>query len=406
MTSFWSLDPALAWGFVASLGTLVTLVATFFTWLRSRRVLTTPLNESDLRITVMKPMSGLDPRLEENLETFAALQAPAEFEVLMCLGSSSDGAYPVAKRFVEKYPQRFRLVLGSDARFGNAKMAQLIHAWPEAKNDFIWVSESNVETSQSFMEELARRWKAGNAKQRKKTLVHAPLVGVYGSGVGAALERMHLASLQNPNQELGLLLGMHAIVGKTEFFHRDDMVAIGGLERFGNYLGEDYMMGAAFSKEGQVLCTSIPTRNVLGPLTVSAWFDRHARWAVMRKTMVGGAFFILEPQNTLWFVTLFFAAGVIPAWLWGMLLGARLFIDGVNYSIQTGELPRLGDVLLVPFKELLLFLAWLNACFTFHVKWRADRAIQLGYQSVVLSKSANPSKLGRLAENVRRIGNS
>jgi len=44
-----------------------------------------------------------------------------------------------------------------------------------------------------------------------------------------------------------------------------------------------------------------------------------------------------------------------------------------------------------------------SAVFTFHVKWRADRAIQLGPDSLVLSKSANPSKLGRHAESLRRV---
>jgi hypothetical protein len=37
------------------------------------------------------------------------------------------------------------------------------------------------------------------------------------------------------------------------------------------------------------------------------------------------------------------------------------------------------------------------------VKWRAEHAIQLGPDSLVLSKRANPSKLGRHAEALRRV---
>lgn len=394
---------AFVWWIIASAGTFVTLVGTFFAWLRSRRRAHVALDEPDLCITVMKPMAGLDPRLEENLESFARLEAPAAFEVLLCLGSESDAAYPVAQRFVEKYPRRFRLTVGSVGTLGNAKIAQLVHAWPKAKNPFIWVSESNVETSQEFMEALAKTWKLANAEGRKKTLVHAPLVGVYGEGLGAAFERMHLSSLQNPNHELGLIRKMHAVVGKTEFFHRDDMVALGGLERFGNFLGEDYMMGMAFAAEGQVRCTSVPTRNVLGPLSVRTWFDRHARWAVMRKTLVGSTFYFLEPQVHLAWPTALFLAGLIPAGVWGALVAARMFVDGFNHAIQARELPRVSDVLLVPLKELVLFAAWVLAVSTFHVKWRADRAIQLGPNSVVLSKSANPSKLRRHAASLRRV---
>lgn len=388
---------------IACAGTLVTLVGTFFAWLRARRQVSGTLREEDLCITVMKPMSGNDPRLAENLESFAQLKAPASFEVLMCLASESDAAYPIARQFVDKYPHRFRLTTGSMPALGNAKIAQLVAAWPKARNPFIWVSESNVETSQQFMEALALAWKQANANGRVKTLVHAPLVGVYGSGLGANFERMHLASLQNPNHELGLIRKMHAVVGKTEFFHRDDMVALGGLQAFGNYLGEDYMMGAAFAKAGVVSCISLPTRNVLGPIPVGTWYDRHARWAVMRKTLVPVTFYVMEPQVYLAWPTLLFIAGVIPAWLLGVLTVARILVDGFNYSIQAKEAPRLADLLLVPVKEAVLFVAWLRAVLTFHVKWRANQAIRLGAKSLVLSKDADPSKFRRHAASLRRV---
>lgn len=391
------------WWLVVSLGSIITLTGTFFAWLRTRRTVQCELTDADLRITVMKPMSGKDPRLEENLESFARLKAPPEFEVVLCLGSERDAAYPIAQSFVARYPDRFRLTCGAATHLGNAKIAQLVSAWPMAKNPFIWVSESNVETTQDFMEALARTWKVANTKGRVKTLVHAPLVGVHGEGLGAAFERMHLSSLQNPNHEVALLRDMHAVVGKTEFFHRDDILALGGLQAFGNYLGEDYMMGAAFAKSGVVRCISVATRNVLGPLSVQAWFDRHSRWAVMRKTLVGSTFYFLEPQIHLGWLVVLFAFGLIPGWLLGLLTLVRVFIDGANYAMQAREWPRLGDLLAVPLKELVVFLAWVSAVFTFHVKWRADRAIQLGPDSLVLSKSANPSKLGRHAESLRRV---
>jgi len=389
------LSSSVVWWLVASAGAILTLFGTFRAWQRGRRVASDQLTDADLAITVMKPMSGCDPHLEENLESFARLVAPPDFEVLLCVGKESDAALPIARDFVRRYPQRFRLTIGSAPSFGNAKVAQLISAWPLAKNPLIWVSESNVETSQAFLEALARTWKHENEGGRVKTLVHAPLVGVGGEGVGAALERMHLSSLQNPHHELALLLGMHAVVGKTEFFHRDDLLALGGFQAFGNYLGEDYLMGAAFAKAGVVRCISVPTRNVLGALSVQQWFDRHARWAVMRKTMVGPAFYFLEPQIYLGWPVVLFLCGLIPGWVLGLLLAVHLFVDGVNYAMQAREAPRLTDLLLVPLKEALLFVAWTNAIFSVHVKWRADRAIELGQDSVVVSTEANPSVLGR-----------
>lgn len=386
------------WWMVASAGSVVTLIGTFFAWLRTKKRARSAFAETDLAITVMKPMSGLDPSLERNLASFAQLRGPAAFEVLLCLPSETDAAYPLAKAFAQRYPHRFRLVTGALPSLGNAKVAQLVNAWPRVRNDFVWVSESNVETSQEFMEELVKTWKDANQAKRVKTLVHAPLVGVGGSGLGAALERMHLASLQNANHELGLLVGLHAIVGKTEFFHRDDMEAMGGLEAFGNYLGEDYMMGAAFANAGTVRCISVPTRNVLGHLSVAGWYERHARWAVMRKTLVGGAFYGLEPQVYLAWPTFFFALGLIPSWLMATLVATRVVVDGVNYAMQARTWPTWTDLLAVPLKELVLFVAWVQAVFTLRVKWRAGRWLELGPNSLVLTRSPEPQSRSAQAD--------
>lgn len=350
----------------------------------------------------MKPMAGLDPHLVANLETFARLEAPASFEVLLCLASERDPAFPVALQFARAHPHRFRVCIGSDPALRNPKLAQLAHAWPLLRNEFVWISESNVETSQAFFEALATEWKRANAKGRVKTLVHAPLVCVGGQGVGAALERMHVASLQNASHELALLLGLHAVVGKTEFFHKDDLEALGGLAAFGNYLGEDYLLGEAFARVGVVRCLPIATRNVVGALPLRAWFDRHARWAVMRKTLVGPAFYLLEPLPHLAWPTLLWAAGLVPASVLAALLCVRVFIDGANWSLHAREWPRPTDLLVVPLKEALLFLAWLRACFAWRVTWRADADLLLGPRSLILATAAPASPASRGAASLRR----
>lgn len=381
--------------FLGGFGTLVYLVGT---WLAHRRQAAKPkvaITKADLAVTVMKPMSGNDPRLRENLESFAKLEGAPTFEVLLCLASEKDAAYPLAKEFADRYPERFKLNTGAHPSLGNAKMAQLWHAYPRVQNDLVWVSESNVETDQAFLESLVIAWKEENAVKRVPTFVHAPLVAVHGEGFGASLERMQLATMQNASHEVSLWIGVHAVVGKSEFFHRADFEALGGFEAFGNYLGEDFMLGRAFQKAGVVRCASQATRNVIGKLPVKGWFDRHARWAVMRKTLIPWGFFFAEPLTYSMVPVLLAAFGLISPWLAVGAVVTRVLIDLANFSIASREAPRLLDVVAAPVKEVLTFVLWVMAIFTFHVKWRADKAIQLGANSVVLSKSADPSKLRR-----------
>ncbi len=382
--------------FVYAVGSVLAVVRRY----RSPRV---NVDIAELNISVLKPMSGMDPGLRKNLQSFAALRAPSTFEVIMCVATESDACISLAREFVGRFPERFRLVIGSNPSLGNAKMAQLSVAYPSAKNPFLWISESNVETTQEAMTSLMVAWKEANVDQRRLTFVHTPLVGVYGSGLGAAIERMHLASFQNANHEIALMAGVHTVVGKTEFMHRDDLAAVGGIEAFGNFLGEDFMFGKVFAERGVVRCASEPTRNTLGALRVKAWFDRHARWAVMRRTMAPVAFHLLEPTIYPAIPVLFAMAGFIDWRLAAAILVFKIAVDGVCYATHSGSLPRPIDLIAVPLKELLLLVAWVNALTTFHVKWRADKSIQLGRNSVVVSRDAEPSRLKRRWNQVRRL---
>ena len=89
----------------------------------------------------------------------------------------------------------------------NMKVSQLLYAMRKEAatscNPYIWISETNVETCQEFMENLVKTWKQANLAERKPTLVHAPLVGVFGTGLGSRMERMHLSSQLNTLHELG-----------------------------------------------------------------------------------------------------------------------------------------------------------------------------------------------------------
>lgn len=373
------------WLVVAAAGTVTYALGTLAAGLRQRRRRPVVRRE-DLRISVLKPIGGLDPGLEQNLASFAALEAHPDFEVLLSVASEQDPAVPLLRRFVERDPRRFALVVGADRLLRNQKMAQLTVALPRARNELLWISESNVETSQAALESLFATWRDLQRGGRRPTLVHAPLVAVGGTGLGARLERMYLASSQNAIHEVALLVGLHLVVGKAEFMHRDDLAALGGLATFGDYLGEDYLLGQAFAKKGVVRCAPEPSRNVLGALTVRAWLDRHVRWAVMRKTIVPAYFLILEPLMLSVTPVLFAALGLVPWPVAAALVAAKAAVDATNYALAARAPPPLLDVLAAPLKELLLAGAWLKALGTFEVTWRGGATMRLGRDSLVVEK--------------------
>eukprot|EP00930_Biecheleria_cincta_P055485 TRINITY_DN41802_c0_g1_i1.p1 TRINITY_DN41802_c0_g1~~TRINITY_DN41802_c0_g1_i1.p1 ORF type:complete len:465 (-),score=62.70 TRINITY_DN41802_c0_g1_i1:136-1464(-) len=368
--------------------------ATSLVWKRARRIPAVeamPVTAKDLHISVLKPMCDLDPRLRENLESFANLSAPDEFQVFMCLARESDSGYPVAAEFAKRYPKRFKLVVGSEPDLGNPKISQVVHAMEkETKlscNPFLWISESNVEASQEFMEHLVKTWKHANVENRTPTLVHAPLVGVYGNGIAARMERMCLSSEFNPLAEVAYYFDKFGVIGKTYFLHRDDVEQIGGLRRFGNFLGEDHLIGEAFYRSGRLVCCNLATRNVLGDMSIWSFFSRHARWAVMRRALQTGPF-VLEPLiNVLW-PAVFVLARLIPSWCLIIYFIIRSTLDFVNYVLLVPEEDvHFLDILAVPLKEILIAAAWIRACFVRIVHWRGGQIITVGPESTIVHKA-------------------
>jgi hypothetical protein len=65
------------------------------------------------RVSALKPLRGLDPDLERNLESFARLDAHRDFEVLLLLDRDDDPAAALAHTFTQKYPERFRVIVGT-----------------------------------------------------------------------------------------------------------------------------------------------------------------------------------------------------------------------------------------------------------------------------------------------------
>lgn len=374
---FYLMPPGTFVYFVCMVGPgLVYGFGTMLVWMRARGRPGAALTDKDLHISVLKPMCDLDPRLEENLESFANLSAPDQFKVFMCFARESDTGYPVAAEFAKRHPQRFRLIVGSEPGMANPKISQLVHAMKEetksACNPFVWVSESNVETSQEFMENLAKTYKQANSEGggQKPTMVHAAIVGVFGSGIGARMERMCLSSEFNPFAEIASFFDKFGCIGKTVFFGRDDIEQVGGLQRFGNVAGEDHLMGEAFYRHGRLICCSMATRNVLGDMPATAFFNRHSRWAVMRRSLQTSAF-VIEPLISVMWPAFFCVVGMVPGWCVLMWLVGRGILDFVNHMMLVGpEDIHVLDMLAVPLKEVLLAAAWIRAVFVRTVNWR------------------------------------
>ena len=239
-------------------------------------------------ISVLKPLKGVDPGLEANLETFFRLKYP-DFELLFSVADAQDAACAVVNRLIKKYPRvRARLIIGQVEVGTNPKINNLIKSYQLAQNDWLLISDSNIRVSSDYLKRMMAHVDSTTG------IVTAAVVGRSAKGMGGALEAMHLNTFYSRGMVLAFAAGRPCVLGKSMLFRRSTSERFGGIATLARYLAEDYMAGEAIRALSlKIVLMTDPVEQPIGFHPISSYWSRHVRWGRIRKAQVP-AVFILE----------------------------------------------------------------------------------------------------------------
>jgi len=333
-------------------------------------------------VSIVKPLSGADEGLEENLESFFLLDYES-FEVVFSFASRDDPAFGVARRVADRHPERATTFV-FDAREpgGNPKVNRLAAAVPYAKHRLLLFSDGNVRVRPNFL----RRAVTSFAADPSLGLVSHLFRATGARSPGSRLETLYLNGCLLPGTAaVAAVLRRPCVVGKSILVTRRALEAIGGIATLRDHLAEDYLLGEAVRRAGYRVALSadvLDTTEIEKPLR-TVW-ARHRRWALMRRRLAGPLYASeLFTGAFPWFAAAL-AASRSPASaaaacaLLAVRWGAELALARLEEHPVAAR-----DAALLPLRDLGAFALFWAGLFGREVKWRG-RELLIGERTRIV----------------------
>jgi ceramide glucosyltransferase len=409
---------------VALVGTL-----TIFTrYSKSQRNAEPPLSPSQFLwgVSILRPLKGLDPQLEECLES-TFLQNYPQFEIILSVADESDPAAQVARTLIARYPDvPARLIIGTNPRVSveanilgaedigpNPKINNLVRSYASAKYDTLWIVDANTYVPPNALRHSVEIFLESSYHPRPIQLIHhLPLCVVSDPdesvGWGALLEELYLSTSHAKFYVSINRFGIApCVMGKSNLFHKsvlDRATNSQGLAKFANYIAEDHLIADTLwyqtpNPGANHAMTRDIARQPVQLESLATYIERRIRWIRVRKYMVTSAT-LIEPFTECFLAgiigsfALYTLFGVVPRrWfvahvLWWLVLDFAQFYtlhcnSDVDFSPRekTPEFARgsrswnpkrLGRWFVCWFiREITCFPIWLVAmCGESVIKWR------------------------------------
>ena len=379
--------------FLASVGVVLTTAQVLFTrhFFRRREAQTPRSAErgSTPRVSILKPLSGLEDGLEENLASFAALRG-VSYEVILSIADRWDPALDAVRAVTERYPKApFVVVVGgvTPGLVVNPKIERLIAASRVARGEIFFISDSNIRVSPDDIWQTVSPFDDPGVG-----CVSNVFVGEGASSLGAAIESLYLLTFVVPGTVLARVAGATCVMGKSMAITREIADRIGGFEAFATLLAEDQAIGLAVRGAGYRWSLSpVVVRNVITNHSVSQALHRMLRWGKIRyafSRVVYTAEFLVNPFPLSLMasgLSILLATRSMALLFWTFTLAVallRCLQAAILARAVHAELSWPGT-LLAPLQDVLQFGSQFVPFFSSEVNWR-NHCARLGRGTVML----------------------
>jgi ceramide glucosyltransferase len=231
--------------FLVVLGCLYALIAAGALWQFAQKRVATPF--SNAAASVLKPLCGAEPELEDNLASFCRQNHGGDVQLIFGLQDPADPAAEVVERLRHRFPERDITLCIDPRQYGaNRKISNLINMVDHACHDIIVISDSDIRVDASYLENVI-----APLEEPEVGIVTCVYRGVPAAGLWSRLAAEAINSHFLPNVLVGLRLRLaQPCFGATIALRAATLARIGGFEAFADQLADDYAMGMAVRRLG------------------------------------------------------------------------------------------------------------------------------------------------------------
>jgi ceramide glucosyltransferase len=325
-------------------------------------------------ITVLKPLYGAEPLLDEALESLAAQDYPPGFQIVCGVTSAGDTAIAAVARLQARHPGLDIVLVIDPARHGsNPKVGNLINMLPAARHDILAIADSDVHVRPDYLRRLAEALSWPNTGLATVLYTGLPAFRCLAGLLGAT----QITHGFLPGALLARALGRRDCLGATMCLRRETLAAVGGFAVLRDHLADDNMLGRLVRARGEdvalartVVATTVPER------TFGALWRHELRWARTIRTLepVGFAASLLQ-HSFLWAFLALIVSPLTPwtwalaAFVWAVRVAAATSIDRA-LSGPLGGLAFGAPVWLLPVRDLISAAEWIASHAGRRVDWR------------------------------------
>jgi ceramide glucosyltransferase len=322
-------------------------------------------------VTILKPLSGDEPRLRAHLESFCRQDYPGDVQIVFGVQDSNDPAIRCVEALQRDFPDRDLQLVVSTREYGsNRKISNVINIAREARHDVLVLADSDVGVGPAYVRDIVTALSAPGVGLVTRLYRGEPLSGLWSQLSAMAIDHHFL-----PSVIVGLATKRaRPCFGSTIALRRSVLERAGGFNAFANCLADDNAIGEAV--RGLGLLVAIPPMTVTHACTERSLADLVAhelRWARTIRTIdpVGFAGSIVTHPLPLGLVSAA-ASGFSPAAA-TVLLVALACRAALLYQVDRSLGVQDRRWWLWPVRDVLSFIIFLATFFGRSVTWRKRR---------------------------------